>query len=122
MVVRGSACRAAIWTSRRSTPASSMVVTKVWRSMCGCAVAIHPGAAAVEQDRPSCPGADRPVDGSPDRGRQRDQDHLGALAAHAQDPVAVFFTEVGDIGTGGFEYPQAEQPKHGHQRESTRVR
>jgi len=35
-VVRGSACRAAIWTSRRSTPASSMVVTRVCRSMCGC--------------------------------------------------------------------------------------
>jgi hypothetical protein len=27
MVVRGSVWRAAIWTSRRSTPASSMVVT-----------------------------------------------------------------------------------------------
>ena len=58
------------WTSRRSTPASSMVVTKVWPSMCGCGpgdphpggfgevpqaagggVAVHPGAAAVEQDR-----------------------------------------------------------------------
>jgi len=36
MVVRGSAGRAAIWTSGRSTPASSMVVTKVCRSMCGC--------------------------------------------------------------------------------------
>ena len=30
IVVRGSAWRAAIWTSRRSTPASSMVVTNVW--------------------------------------------------------------------------------------------
>src|SRR5262245_24768049 len=30
MVVRGSAWRAAIWTSRRLTPASSIVVTKVW--------------------------------------------------------------------------------------------
>lgn len=36
MVVRGSACRAAICTSRRSTPTSSIVVTKVCRSMCGC--------------------------------------------------------------------------------------
>lgn len=27
---------AAIWTSRRSTPTSSMFVTKVWRSMYGC--------------------------------------------------------------------------------------
>src|SRR4051812_5844433 len=35
MVVRGSAWRAAIWTSRSSTPASSMVVAEhVW---------VHPG-------------------------------------------------------------------------------
>lgn len=32
----GSVWRAAICTSRRSTPASSMVVTKVCRNMCGC--------------------------------------------------------------------------------------
>ena len=36
MVVRGSAWRAAIWTSRRPTPASSMVVTNVCLSMWGC--------------------------------------------------------------------------------------
>ena len=36
MVVRGSAWRAAIDTSRRSTPASSIVVTKVCLSMGGC--------------------------------------------------------------------------------------
>ena len=33
MVVRGSACRAAIWTSRRSTPASKLV-TNVCRNIC----------------------------------------------------------------------------------------
>jgi hypothetical protein len=36
--------------------------------------------------------------------------------------VAVFFAEVGDVGCGGFEDPQAEQPGHGHQREVARVR
>lgn len=41
MVVPGSACRAAIWTSRRSTSASSTVVTKVWRSP----VWVHPREA-----------------------------------------------------------------------------
>ena len=51
-------------------------------------MAIHPGAAAVEQDRPMVPVADGPVDGPADRGWQRDLDHLGALAAYAQDPVA----------------------------------
>jgi len=46
---------------------------------------------------------------------------LGALAAHAQDPVAVFLTEIGDVRSSGFEDPQA-QPEHGHQREIARVR
>src|SRR5579862_8430443 len=36
MVVRGSACWAAIWTSFRSTPASKLVVTNVCLSMWGC--------------------------------------------------------------------------------------
>src|SRR3954466_1954441 len=41
MVVRGSQWRAAIWTSRRLTPASSMVVTKVCRNVCGAPQAPH---------------------------------------------------------------------------------
>ena len=36
--------------------------------------------------------------------------------------MAVFFAEVGDVGTGGFEDPQPEQPEYRHQRESARVR
>jgi hypothetical protein len=80
-------------------------------------VAVHPGAAAVEQDRPAGPGADGSVDGSPDRWWQQDQDDLGAFAAYAQHPVAVFFAEVGDVRAGGFEDPQAQQAEHGHQRE-----
>ena len=111
MVVRGSAGRAAIWTSLRSTPAS-----KHGRDECvaehvrmgsgdldaggfgespqtaGGRVPVHPGAAAVEQDRPARAVSDRPVDGPADRGRQRDQDDLGALAAHAQHPVAVLLS------------------------------
>jgi hypothetical protein len=72
----------------------------------GGGVAVHPGAAAVEQDRPTAMAACRLVDGPADRGRQWNQDDLGALATHAQYPVAVFFAEVGDVGAGGFEDPQ----------------
>jgi hypothetical protein len=35
--------------------------------------------------------------------------------------VAVLFAEVGDVGAGGFEDPQAEQPDHGHKREVARM-
>src|SRR5208282_3871815 len=75
----------------------------------GGRVAVHPGAAAVEQDRSAAAVSDRLVDGPPDGWRQRDQDDLGALAAHAQYPVAVLFAQVGDVGAAGLEDPQAEQ-------------
>src|ERR1700685_2969314 len=70
IVVRGSAWRAAIWTSRKSTPASSMVATGVTGHVrvrpgdldAGCLgevaraaggrVLVHPGATGVQQDRP----------------------------------------------------------------------
>jgi hypothetical protein len=55
----------------------------------GGGVAVHPGAAAVEQDRTARAGACRLADGAPHGRRQRDQDDLGALAAHAQHLVAV---------------------------------
>ena len=74
----------------------------------GGGVAIHPGTATVEQDRAVGAGADGLVDGPADGWRQRDEDDLGALAAHAQDPVTVFFAEVGDVSAGGFVDPQAE--------------
>jgi hypothetical protein len=65
----------------------------------GGGVAVHPGAAAVEQDRPAHAGSGRPVDGPADRWRQRDQDDLGALAAHTEDPVAVLLAEVGEVAS-----------------------
>jgi hypothetical protein len=70
----------------------------------GGRVPVHPGAAAVEQDRPARAVAGRPAD----RWRQRDQDDLGALAAYPQDPVAVLLAEIGDVRAGGVEDPQAE--------------
>ena len=57
----------------------------------------------------------------PTAGGSGTQDDLGALAEHPQHPVAVFLAEIGDVGAGGFEDPQAEQPEHGHQREVARV-
>jgi hypothetical protein len=84
-------------------------------------MAVHPGAAAVEQDRAAGTGANGPVDGPSHGWRQRDLDDLGAFAAHAQHPVAVFFAQIGDIGPGGFEDPQAQQPEHGHQGEVAQV-
>jgi hypothetical protein len=64
---------------------------------------------------PAGAGSGGPVDGPRDRWRQRDQDGLGSFAAHAQHPVVVPFAEVGDVGAGGFEDPQAQQAEHGYQ-------
>ena len=60
----------------------------------GGGVPVHACAAGVEQDRAGDPGIDCAVDGASGRWWQRDQDELAALAAHLQDPVAVFFAEV----------------------------
>ena len=88
----------------------------------GGRVPVHPGAAPVQQDRPAGPCGYCPVDGPSDGGRQRDQDNLGAFAAHAQHPVAVLLAKIGDIRAGRFEDPQAQQAQHGHQGEVTLVR
>jgi hypothetical protein len=73
----------------------------------GSGVPVHPGAAAVEQGRSAYAGSDRLVDGPADCGRQPDQDDLGALAAHAQHPLAVLLAEIGDVRAGGLEDLQA---------------
>jgi hypothetical protein len=57
----------------------------------GGRVAVHPGAVAVEQDRPASSCACRVVGGPADRRRQRDQDYFGGFATHAEHTVAVFF-------------------------------
>jgi hypothetical protein len=78
---------------------------------------VHPGTAAVEQDRAAHAARDGPVDGPADRRGQRDQDDLAALAAHAKDTVTVLLAQVAYVGAGGLEDPQAQQPEHGYQRE-----
>src|SRR5258708_16792370 len=62
----------------------------------GGSVPIHPGTAAVEQDRALRTGADRPVHAPDDGWWQRAQDDLLAFFAYAQHPVAVLFAKVGD--------------------------
>jgi hypothetical protein len=80
-------------------------------------MAVHPSAAGVQQDRSEDAVADRLIEGSSDRGRERDEDGLAAFAEDAEDAVAVFLSEVGDVQTGGFEDPQPEEPEQADQRE-----
>src|SRR4051812_12621841 len=124
MVVSGSACLAAIWTSRRSTPASSMVVTKVWHSMCGCmrtvetpaaapsafspagsGVPAHACSVAVAQDWPVSAVADSPIDGAADSWRERDEGGLVAFALDGEDAVTACLADCGDVRSGGLEDP-----------------
>ena len=83
----------------------------------GGAVPVHPGTAAVEQNRAVPAVADSAVDGPANGGRERDQDDLGALTTDAQHPVAVLLAQVGDVRAGGLEDPKAQQAEHGLQRE-----
>lgn len=107
----------------RVPPASSIVVTKVWRSMCGCirgsrttdcsasrrsrrvAQPVHPPPPQVEQDWPRGAVTHRVVDGLPDRWRKRHQNDLGAFADDAQHPVPVLLTDIGDVPAAGLEDP-----------------
>ena len=87
----------------------------------GAGVAVHPQPAPVTQDRPFAAPGDSPVEGTADGGWQRYLHDPVALAVDFEDAVAVFFAEVGDLGAGGFEDPQAEQPEHRDQGEVVRV-
>src|ERR1700733_2533167 len=134
-MVRGSAWRAAIWTSRRSTPASSMVVTNVCLSICGCGLVIRiPEASASRRRRrvAACrsmrtprllrrmgPLARPPTALSMARPTAGGSGISATLVPlpHTQHPVAVLFAKVGDICAGGFEDPQAQQSEHRDERE-----
>jgi hypothetical protein len=137
---RGSACRAAICASRRSTPASSMVVTKVWRSMCGCVLRIRMRAARarfLSRRVAACRSIRAPrllsrigPDGRPLMARSIARSTAGGngtsttfvpLAADSRYPVAVLLAEVADVGSGGLEDPQFQQAEHRHQCEVARV-
>ena len=83
----------------------------------GGRVPVHPGAPGIKENRPADSGGYRPVDSPAHCWRQQDQDDLAAFAAHAQHPVVVLFTQVGDVRPGRLEDPQAEKAEHRHQRE-----
>jgi hypothetical protein len=55
MVVRGSACEAASWTSRKGTPASRAAVMNAWRSVCGPIALVNPSSAGDSADDPGGP-------------------------------------------------------------------
>ncbi|WP_328414610.1 hypothetical protein OG470_20640 [Micromonospora sp. NBC_00389] len=78
---------------------------------------VHPRSEGVAQDRT----VDRMAHGPGHGRRQRNEDDFAALAADAKDAVAVFLSEVTDVGAAGFEDPQPEQAEHGDQREVVRV-
>ena len=73
-------------------------------------MAVHPGAAQVEQDRARGPLLNGAVDGAADRRRQRHQHDPGSLAHDAQHAMAIFLTEVGDLGGGGFKMRRPSRP------------
>jgi hypothetical protein len=111
-----------------------MVVTKVCLSMCGCGRVIRRPAlsrcrnwrrsgpsAAVEQDRPAAAAADGCVDGPP-HGRQRDEDDLGAFAAHARHPVAVLSAGSAMSAVVAPKMRRPGSPSMGGQREVARAR
>ena len=75
----------------------------------GRCVPVHPEAALVEQQRPGGAVAGGEVDGAADRGWQRDQHDLAALAVDPYDAVAVFLAEVIEADAGCLEHPQPEQ-------------
>ncbi len=62
-----------------------MVVTKVWRS------------------RTAIPAVGRAVQRPGHRWREWDEDDLASFAPDAEDSVAVFLAEVGDVRAAGFE-------------------
>jgi hypothetical protein len=71
----------------------------------GGGVPVHAPAHGVAQDGAVLAAVDRLVDGAGDRGWQRHEHDFAALAAYAQDAVAVFFAEVAEAGAAGFEDP-----------------
>jgi hypothetical protein len=76
-------------------------------------MSIHSTTALVEQDRSSRPVVNGLVEGAADGGWEGYEDGLVAFAVDAEDAVAVFLAEVGDVRAGGFEDPQAQEAEHG---------
>ncbi len=117
IVVRGSACDAASYTSRSGTPASSAAVMKAWRSVWAnelgdaCtprdasdnpagAVAFEAVAVEAEQDRPLAALADCKVDSACRPWCERGGDNLAALAHEGEGSMSAFEAQRLDVGAG----------------------
>ena len=77
----------------------------------GGGVPVHASATGVEQEWPGVTSADRLVESAADSRWKWNEDRLAAFAEDAQNAVAMFFAEIGDGETGGFEDAQAQQPE-----------
>jgi hypothetical protein len=72
------------------------------------AVPVHPVPTPVEQEWAAAAVPGRTFDGPCDGRRKGCQDVPVALAAHQQHAVAVLFSQIFDVGSGGLEDPQPE--------------
>jgi hypothetical protein len=80
------------------------------------AVPVQPPPVTGDEDRPVGSFADGQVDRAGRTRRERDSDHLAALAGDDQCAVAAIETEVLDVGAGGFGDPQPVQCEQGDDR------
>jgi hypothetical protein len=84
-------------------------------------VSVHAGSGSAAQDRAVHAGRDCSLQCSSDRGWERDEGDLVALTVDAEHSVSVGFTEVFDVGAGGFEDPKAEESEHADQGEAVGI-
>jgi hypothetical protein len=70
------------------------------------AVPVQPPPVMGQEHRPVCALGGDQVDRPGGARRQRDGDHLAALAGDGQRPVPAFQAEVLDVGAGGLGDPQ----------------
>jgi hypothetical protein len=133
IVVRGSACEAASWTSRSGTPASRAAVMNACRRVCGPtglvtrrgwlpaddpggAVPVQPLFVRAGEDRSFHALSNGQVDRPRGAWRERDGDNLAALAGDNQGSVPAFDAQFLDAGAGGFGHPEPVERQQGDQR------
>ena len=80
------------------------------------AVPVQPRPVRGQEHRPVRALADGQVDRPGSARRQRDGDHLAALAGDRESPVPALQAQVLDVGASGLRYPQPVQCGQGDQR------
>jgi hypothetical protein len=84
------------------------------------AVPVQPTAVRGQEHRPVRALADGQVDRPGGAWRQRDSDHLAALAGDSQRPVPALLAELLDVSAGGLGDPQPVQREQRDKRVLTR--